>query len=132
MNMSLILMEENMVQLIMIILHVMDIISSSFIHRNIPFNQTWVFMDKLFHLEKFYVKEFIYFQAVLILIIMFYKKPNPLTQFFFGIIINGNINVICYDSKNVVPICLRYISQNDYNNLSPLHIPMKWQDIITD
>ena len=40
-------------------------------------------------------------------------------------IINGNVNVICYDWKDVVPQCLRSISQNDYNTLSPLHIPMK-------
>ena len=47
-------------------------------------------------------------------------------------IINGNVNVICYDWNDVVPQCLRSISQNDYNNLSPLHTPMKEHDIIMD
>ena len=40
-------------------------------------------------------------------------------------IINGNVNVISYDSKDVVPPSFQYISQNDYNPLSPLHIPME-------
>ena len=47
------------------------------------------------------------------------------TIFSLGKIINGSVNVICYDSKDVVPPCLRYISKNDCNTLSPLHIPMK-------
>ena len=47
-------------------------------------------------------------------------------------IINGNVNVICYDSKYVLPPCLRYISQNNYNTLSPLQIPMKEHDNIMD
>ena len=46
------------------------------------------------------------------------------------IIINGNVNVICYNSKDFVPPCLRFISKNDYNMLSPLHIPMKEHDNI--
>ena len=46
--------------------------------------------------------------------------------------INGNVNVICYDSKDVISPCLWYISNNDYNNLSPLHIPMKEHDYIMD
>ena len=45
-------------------------------------------------------------------------------------IINGNVNVICYNSKYVVPPCLRSISQNDYNTFSPLHIPMTEHDNI--
>ena len=47
-------------------------------------------------------------------------------------IINGNGNVICYDLKDVFPPCLRFISQNYYNTLSPLYTPMKDQDHITD
>ena len=47
-------------------------------------------------------------------------------------IINGNVNVICHDSKDVVPPCLISISQNDYNTLSPLHILMKEHDYITN
>ena len=45
---------------------------------------------------------------------------------------NGNVNVICYDYKDVIPPCLRSISQNDYNTLSPLHFPMKEHDNIMD
>ena len=63
---------------------------------------------------------------------MFYKKSNPLTIFSLRKIINGNVNIICYDSKDVVPLCLRCISQNDYNAFSPLHFPTKEHDIIMD
>ena len=48
------------------------------------------------------------------------------------IIINGNINKLCYYSKDVLPMCLMYISHNDYNILSPLDITMKEHDNITD
>ena len=47
-------------------------------------------------------------------------------------IINGNANIICYDSNDVVPKCLKSISFNDYNTLSPLHIPVKEHYIIMD
>ena len=47
-------------------------------------------------------------------------------------IINGDVNVICYDWNDVVPPCLRSISQSDYNTLSPIHIPTKEYDIIMD
>ena len=47
-------------------------------------------------------------------------------------ITNGNVNVICYDLKDAVPPCLMSISQNYYNTLSPLHIPMEEHDNITD
>ena len=40
-------------------------------------------------------------------------------------VINGNVNVICYDSKYFIPPCLQYILQNDYNILSPIHTPTK-------
>ena len=39
--------------------------------------------------------------------------------------INGNTNLICYDSKDDLPPYLLSISQNDYNIISPLHILMK-------
>ena len=48
----------------------------------------------------------------------------------FRTTINGNVKVICYDWNDVVPQCLRSISHNDYNTLSPLHTPMKEHDII--
>ena len=53
------------------------------------------------------------------------KNKSINTVVSLSIIINGNVNVICYDSKDVVQMCLRYISQNNYNTLSPLNIPMK-------
>ena len=77
-------------------------------------------------MEKLYAKETISFQSTSINIIMFYKKKNLRRT------INGNINVICYYSEDAVPLCLRYISQNDYNTLSPLYIPTKEHDIIMD
>ena len=40
-------------------------------------------------------------------------------------IINGNVNVICYDLEDFIPPCLQSILHHDYNTLSPLHIPMK-------
>ena len=46
--------------------------------------------------------------------------------------INSSVNVICYDSKDVFTPCLSSISQNNYNNLSTLHIPMKEHDNIMD
>ena len=45
-------------------------------------------------------------------------------------IINGNVNVICYDLKDIFLPSLRYISQNYYNKLSPLNIPMAEHDNI--
>ena len=47
-------------------------------------------------------------------------------------IFNGNINIICYDLKDVVQPCLRSISQNDYNTLSTLNIPTKEHDNAID
>ena len=39
------------------------------------------------------------------------QKPKPInTIVSYRTITNGNINIICYDSKNVVTMCLRYIS----------------------
>ena len=60
------------------------------------------------------------------------QKINPLNVFSLGKIINGNVNVVCYYSKDVLPPCLWYISQNDYNKLSPLNTPMKEHDNIMD
>ena len=47
-------------------------------------------------------------------------------------IVNGNVNIICYDSKDVVPPCLSYISHNNYNNLSPLHNSTEENDRLMD
>ena len=58
------------------------------------------------------------------------QKKSMKTIIIFRAIINGNVNVICYGSNDVVPQCLSFISYNDYNTLSPLHIHMKEHDII--
>ena len=47
-------------------------------------------------------------------------------------ITNGIVNVICYYLKDVLPPCLRSISQNCYNTLSPIFIPIKENDNIMD
>ena len=59
------------------------------------------------------------------------QKNKPIT-FFSSImtIINGNVNVICYDLKDIVLPSLQYMSQNYYNTLSPLNIPMVEHDNI--
>ena len=47
-------------------------------------------------------------------------------------IFNGIVNIIFYDAKDVLPLCLNSISQNDYNTFSSLHIPTKEHDNIVD
>ena len=66
------------------------------------------------------------------LIIMFYNKKTNNTMFSIRTIINGNVNIIFYYSKDVDPPCLWYILNNDYNTMSPLHVPMKDHDNIMD
>ena len=120
--------KENMVQLILTIIYVMVNISSNFLHIRIPFNQTWVLMDKLFNMAKLYVKEPISFQSILILIIMFYKKKSNNTIVYLRTIINSYVNGICYDSKDIVPVYLRSTSHNDYNICHPYISP--WENMI--
>ena len=124
---------ENMVQLILTILYVMVIISSRFLHLHIPSNQTWVLMDKLFHLEMFYVRETISFQSILFTITLCLQKIKSINTIdSLRKIINDNVKVICYDSKDFFSLCLSSISHNDYSILSPLQIPMKEHDILMD
>ena len=47
-------------------------------------------------------------------------------------IINGDVKLICYDSKDVIPPSLRSISKNYYNTLSPLYTQTKERDNIMD
>ena len=47
------------------------------------------------------------------------------TVAFLRKIINGNVKLISYDLKYFFLSCLSSISQNYYNTLSYLHIPMK-------
>ena len=108
MNKSLIIIEVNMVHLIMMILYVLVIISSNFLHSHIHYKQTWVLMDKLFHQEKLYVKEMISFQSILVLIIMFHKKIFNIT-FYLKTIINGNENILFCYCDDFVPPCLKSI-----------------------
>ena len=57
-------------------------------------------MERLFHQSKLYVKEIISFQSILTLIIMIKKKAiNTIVS--LRTTINGNINVICYNSNDV-------------------------------
>ena len=130
MNISLIITEENMVQLILTILHVMDIIPSIFIRFRRTFKQTWVFIENLFHLEKLYVKELIFSNQYYSHYYVLQKSKYINTIVYLRTTINGNINVLCYDSKYIVPQCLMSISKYDYNTLSPLHTPMRENDII--
>ena len=75
--------KENMSQLILTIIHVVVTILSSFFHRHIPFKQTWVFMEKLFHLTKFMWRNLFISSQYQFSLWCLYKKPNPLTQCFF-------------------------------------------------
>ena len=71
------------------------------------------------------------FFSISILIIMLYKKINPIIKFVsIGKIFNGNFNVIFHDSKDVVPYSLRSISQKYFSTLSLLHVPMEEHDNI--
>ena len=60
------------------------------------------------------------------------KTKSINTIFSLRTIINGYVNVICYYLKDFLTPCLRSVSQNDYNTLSPIHIPMKEHDNIMD
>ena len=50
------------------------------------------------------------FKSVLIPVVVFYKKTNKLKIDSLSTIINGNVNIIFYYSKDVVPPSLRSIS----------------------
>ena len=43
------------------------------------------------------------------------KTKSINTMFSLRNTINGNVDVMCYDSNNVFPPCLSSLSQNDYN-----------------
>ena len=89
-------------------------------------------MDKLFHLE--IVCEGIYLFPINLnynyYVLQRTKSTNKIV--YLRKKINGNINSICYDSKDVVALCLRYISKNDYYTFSSIHIPTKEHDVIMD
>ena len=48
------------------------------------------------------------------------RTKSIITIFSLRKIINENVNVICYDHKDVLQFCLSSIPQNDYNIFSPL------------
>ena len=60
------------------------------------------------------------------------KTKSINTIFSLLTIINGNSSVIYYYSKDNLPPCLRSISHNYYNTLSPLNITIKESDNIMD
>ena len=118
-----------MVIFMLMVIHVMVTILSNFFHLHIPFKNTWLLVVGLFLPVKWYVKEL--FFSISILIIMLYKKINPIIKFVsIGKIFNGNFNVIFHDSKDVVPYSLRSISQKYFSTLSLLHVPMEEHDNI--
>ena len=49
-----------------------------------------------------------------------------------GTIINGNVNVLCCDSDDVVSSYLRSISKQYFSSLILLHAPMEEHDDIMD
>ena len=122
--------KEDMVQLMLTILHFMVIISSSILYLYIPFKQTWVFMNKLFHLQNWMWRNLVLPNQYKLPSLCLKKKAHE--HICFRTILNVNINVIWHDLKDIVPLCLRYISQSNCNILSPLHIPMREHDIIMD
>ena len=121
-----------MVLLMLMIIHVMITILSNFLHLHIPFNQNLLLTVKLFLPLKGYVREIIFQNKYKLSSLCFTKNKSNNTIVSLRKLIYGNVNVICYDSKDFVPPCVRYIPYNDYNKLSPLHIPMEEHDNITD
>ena len=63
---------------------------------------------------------------------MFYKNKSNSTIVSIITIINGNVNAIYYDPKDVVLPSLRSISHNYYKTMSSLYIPMKEHDSTMD
>ena len=63
---------------------------------------------------------------------MFYKTKSINIFFSLGTIINGNVNIACYDLKGFLPQCLWSMSQNYYNTFSLLNILVEEDDNITE
>ena len=121
-----------MVLLILMILHLIVTVLLIFLLLHIPLNQILLSISKLFILVKRSVRELIFFQSKWILVIIFTKTKSINRIIYLGEIINGNVNVICYDLKDIVPLSLRSISQNYRNKLQPQHIPMAEHDNVMD
>ena len=62
----------------------------------------------------------------------FQKNKSNNTIVSLRTIINGNVNVICYDSNVVVPSYLRCILQKCFSTFSPLYVPTEEHDNIMD
>ena len=45
------------------------------------------------------------------------------TKVYLSTIINGNVNLKCYNSNDIVPYSLRKIAHNDLISLTYLHAP---------
>ena len=63
---------------------------------------------------------------------MFLPKKTNNTIVSLITIINDKINVICYDSNDVVTSYLRSISQIYLGSLTLLNVPMEERDNLTD
>ena len=95
------------------ILHAMVTVLSNFLHLHILINQTWLLMVKLFLPVKWYMKEPIFKININSNDYVLQKyKPND-TIVSTRTIIKSNINVICYDSKDIFPPRARSIPHND-------------------
>ena len=70
-----------------------------------------------------YVKEPLFTNKSQLSLLYFFKKKSNNTIVSLQTIINGYVNVKFYDSNDVVPLSLRKTPQNDFNSLTPLHIP---------
>ena len=78
-------------------------------------------MWRIFSLDKYQL-------SLLLFIWQKNKSNNTVVSLRGGI--NGTINVIYYDSKDVVPSDLRSISQKYFSTLSHLHVPVEKHDNI--
>ena len=77
-------------------------------------------------------KELIFFNQYQFSLLCLKKSKSNNTIISLRKTSNGNVHVICYYSKDIVPPYLCSISQNYYNTLSRLHIPTVEHDIRMD
>ena len=123
--------KENMMILIIMILHFMVTILSNFLHLRIPSKQTLVWSSYLVQWNDMWSN--IYFPVNINSHYCGLQK-NKFNNTIVSLrtVINVDVNVVCYDSNDFVPPYLISIPHNDYNYFSPLHIPVKEHDNITD
>ena len=88
--------------LMLIILHVMVNVLAKFLNLHILFKHILLFVVKLFIPVKWYVKEHIFQINSNYHYYVLQKNESNNKILYLRTIINGNVNVICYDSKGVV------------------------------